>query len=128
PSPVRPRTPMSRRHPPPRLSRPRARPSDRRGSEDHRLSERSSGYVAPPVDSSVSGFAPPSGGPAMDCSPAASSGNLASKAGRSERIRGIRSKLRSGGGDEVAHSSELPWPHGSSTVTSWPTLYDFQQL
>ena len=70
----------------------------------------------------------PPAGPAIDWSPAASSGNFASKAGRSERIRGIRSKLRSGGGLEVAHSSELPWPHGSSTVTSWPTLYDFQQL
>jgi pimeloyl-ACP methyl ester carboxylesterase len=48
----------------------------------------------------------------MDCSPAASCGNFASNAGGSERIRGIRSKFRSGGGLEVAHSSELPCPHG----------------
>src|SRR2546429_3435563 len=45
---------------------------------------------------------------------------LASNAGRSERIGGIRSKLRSGGGHEVAHSRELPCPHGSSTSTSSP--------
>jgi hypothetical protein len=38
----------------------------------------------------------------------------ASNAGRSERMRGMRSKLRSGGGLLVAHSRELPWPHGSS--------------
>src|ERR1039458_5732200 len=42
------------------------------------------------------------------------------KAGRSDRIRGIRVKLCRGGGHEVAHSSELPQPHGSSTVTCSP--------
>ena len=46
---------------------------------------------------------------------------LASNAGRSERMRGMRWKLRSGGGQLVAHSSELPYPHGSSTVTLTPT-------
>jgi hypothetical protein len=51
---------------------------------------------------------------------------LASKAGRSERMRGIRSKLRSGGGQVVAHSSELPKPHGSSTFTIAPYRQDFQ--
>ena len=35
-------------------------------------------------------------------------GNLASNAGRSDRIRGMRSKLRSGGGQLVAHSSDWP--------------------
>ena len=49
-------------------------------------------------------------------------------AGRSERMLGIRSKLRRGGGQLVAHSSELPCPHGSSTVTIGPALYDFQTL
>ena len=53
---------------------------------------------------------------------------LASKAGRSERIRGIRSKLRSGGGQVVAHSRELPKPHGSSTVTMRPYRQDFHTL
>ena len=37
-------------------------------------------------------------------------------------------RVRSGGGLDVAHSSELPWPHGSSTVTTCPTLYDFHTL
>ena len=48
--------------------------------------------------------------------------------GRSERMRGMRSKLRSGGGQLVAHSSDLPWPHGSSTSTMRPVLYDFHTL
>ena len=34
--------------------------------------------------------------------------------------RGIDVKLCRGGGQEVAHSSELPWPHGSSAVTTSP--------
>ena len=36
----------------------------------------------------------------------------------------MRSKLRSGGGLDVAHSSDMPWPHGSSTSTTRPALYD----
>src|SRR5699024_9623589 len=44
-------------------------------------------------------------------------GWLRSKAGRSERIRGNAVKLCGGGGQEVAHSSEQPCPHGSSTPT-----------
>ena len=36
------------------------------------------------------------------------SGWCRSKAGRSERIRGMLSKLCRGGGQEVAHSSEAP--------------------
>src|SRR3954447_21764007 len=55
-------------------------------------------------------------------------GNFASNAGRSDRIRGILSKLRNGGGQLVAHSSEAPWPHGSSTSTMRPVLYDFHTL
>src|SRR5699024_4328849 len=34
-----------------------------------------------------------------------------------ERTRGRVTKLCRGGGQEVAHSRELPKPHGSSTVT-----------
>src|SRR5699024_1036302 len=45
------------------------------------------------------------------------SGWCRSKAGRSERTRGRVTKLCRGGGQEVAHSRELPKPHGSSTVT-----------
>ncbi len=37
-----------------------------------------------------------------------------------ERIRGSSVKLCRGGGHEAAHSSEFPWPHGSSTVTGSP--------
>src|SRR5690606_12057754 len=55
-------------------------------------------------------------------------GYLTSNAGRSERMRGRRSKLRSGGGQLVAHSSELPYPHGSSTSTTRPARYDFHTL
>src|SRR5699024_5669711 len=45
------------------------------------------------------------------------SGWCRSKAGRSERTRSRVTKLCRGGGQEVAHSRELPCPHGSSTVT-----------
>ncbi|TDO51181.1 hypothetical protein EV651_119108 [Kribbella sp. VKM Ac-2571] len=47
----------------------------------------------------------------------ARSGWWRSKAGDSERIRGSFSKLWRGGGQLVAHSSERPQPHGSSTST-----------
>ena len=40
----------------------------------------------------------------------------------------MRSKLRSGGGQLVAHSSDMPWPHGSSTSTIRPARYDFHTL
>ena len=33
-------------------------------------------------------------------------------------MRGIEVKLWRGGGHEVAHSSEEPYPHGSSTPTN----------
>src|SRR5690625_7231223 len=48
---------------------------------------------------------------------AATSGWWRSKAGRSERTRGRETKLCRGGGQLVAHSSELEKPHGSSTNT-----------
>ncbi len=48
---------------------------------------------------------------------AATSGWCRSKAGDSERIRGMRVKLWRGGGLLVAHSSERPQPHGSSSST-----------
>src|SRR5659263_649329 len=48
---------------------------------------------------------------------AATSGWCRSKAGRSERIRGIEVKLCRGTGHAVAHSSEPPKPQGSSTKT-----------
>lgn len=54
----------------------------------------------------------------------ASSAWCRSNAGDSERIRGSFSKLCRGGGELVAHSSERPQPHGSST----PTLGDFLDL
>src|SRR5215831_12798254 len=47
-------------------------------------------------------------------------GWCSSNAGRSERMRGIEVKLCRGGGQDVAHSSELPQPQGSSSVTFWP--------
>lgn len=47
-------------------------------------------------------------------------GWCSSKAGRSERMRGSSVKLCRGGGHEVAHSKELPYPHGSWTVTTSP--------
>ena len=37
-------------------------------------------------------------------------------------------KLCRGGGDEVAHSSELPWPHGSSRSASRPYFHDLVTL
>src|SRR5262249_175440 len=43
-------------------------------------------------------------------------------------MRGMRAKLRSGGGQLVAHSSDAPCPHGSSTSTMRPVLYDFHTL
>ena len=49
---------------------------------------------------------------------AATSGWCRSNAGDSERIRGMVTKLWRGGGQLVAHSSERPQPHGSSTSTS----------
>src|SRR5918995_3977916 len=45
------------------------------------------------------------------------SGWFISKAGDSERMRGIEVKLWRGGGQLVAHSSERPNPHGSLMVT-----------
>ena len=62
------------------------------------------------------------GGPMWDSARMRSAmwGWCSSKAGRSERIGGSSVKLCRGGGQLVAHSSELPWPHGSSTVTGSP--------
>lgn len=60
----------------------------------------------------------------------ASSGWCRSKAGRSERILGSEVKLCRGGGQEVAHSSEAPKPHGSSTSTRFlerQVIYTFQK-
>ena len=74
------------------------------------LTERA-GCVEPPVHSSRSGpprrasIVPAS---AAGVSRAAISGWCRSKAGRSERIRGMDSKLCRGGGQDVAHSSEAP--------------------
>jgi hypothetical protein len=39
-------------------------------------------------------------------------------------MRGIEVKLCRGGGLDVAHSSELPKPHGSSAVTISPNRYE----
>src|SRR2546430_12395978 len=49
--------------------------------------------------------------------------NFASNAGRSERMRGMRSKLRSGGGQLVGHSRGVPYPPRASTGTLTPTPY-----
>ena len=57
----------------------------------------------------VLGGSDPTGSPA--------SGWFRSKAGRSLRMRGIEVKLCRGGGHDVAHSSDAPYPHGSFTVT-----------
>ena len=57
-----------------------------------------------------------------------SSGWCRSNAGRSERIRGMRTKLCRGGGHDVAHSSDAPQPHGSSTPTSGACRHVFQTL
>src|SRR6478736_7086464 len=51
-------------------------------------------------------------------------GWCSSNAGRSDRIRGSEVKLCRGGGELVAHSSELPYPHGSSAVVTSPCRYD----
>ena len=51
-------------------------------------------------------------------SDSATSGWCRSNAGASDRIRGIEVKLCRGGGQDVAHSSDRPQPHGSSTPTS----------
>src|SRR5690625_2664654 len=48
---------------------------------------------------------------------AAACGWCRSNAGRSERMRGSEAKLWRGGGQEVTHSSEQPYSHGSSTST-----------
>jgi hypothetical protein len=64
------------------------------------------------------------------CDRMASSGWCRSRAGRSERIRGREVKLCRGGGQEVAHSSEAPKPHGSSTSTRRllrQVMYTFQK-
>src|SRR5690348_12104642 len=53
-----------------------------------------------------------------------------SNAGRSDLIRGIDVKLCRGGGQDVAHSRELAYPHGSSAVTGSPcrdVRYTFQR-
>ena len=60
----------------------------------------------------------------------AAAGDLHAAAGDSERIRGRRTKLCRGGGQDVAHSMERPHPHGSSTVTlgaCLAVLYTFQR-
>ena len=43
-------------------------------------------------------------------------GWCSSNAGRSDLTRGSEMKLCRGGGELVAHSRELPYPHGSSAV------------
>ena len=45
-----------------------------------------------------------------------------------DRIRGRVRKLCRGGGQEVAHSRDLPYPHGSSTSMRLPYLAVFQML
>src|SRR5262249_19594444 len=50
------------------------------------------------------------------------SGWCRSNAGLSERMRGIEWKLCRGVGQPVAHSSERPYPQGSSTVTMGAVL------
>ncbi len=58
------------------------------------------------------------------CAPgAAACGWWRSNAGRSDRIRGSDVKLCRGGGQEVAHSSEQPYSHGSSTSTVFGFLW-----
>src|SRR5664279_2413770 len=47
-------------------------------------------------------------------------GWCSSNAGRSERTRGSDRRLCRGGGELVAHSSELPYPHGSSALVRSP--------
>src|ERR1700712_2987217 len=51
-------------------------------------------------------------------------GWCSSKAGRSDRIRGSEVKLCRGGGELVAHSSEVPYPHGSSAGGTSPYFSD----
>src|SRR3954462_13175907 len=65
---------------------------------------------------------------ASRCSRSCMCGECSSNAGRSERIRGISRKLCRGGGEEVAHSSELPCPQGSSRSASRPYFQDFTTL
>src|SRR5258708_13055298 len=57
-------------------------------------------------------------------------GECRSNAGRSDRIRGIEVKLCRGGGQDVTHSSEFAYPHGSSAVSRCPcrdVMYTFQR-
>ena len=68
--------------------------------DPHRPSVRAGASLAGPT---------PTGRPA--------SGWLRSNAGRSLRMRGMLVKLCRGGGQEVAHSREAPYPQGSFTVT-----------
>src|SRR5215218_9301724 len=65
---------------------------------------------------------------AVGASWCATSGWCRSNAGRSERIRGRLTKLCRGGGQEVAHSSDAPYPQGSSTFTRAPVRQVFQTL
>src|SRR5436305_1201838 len=58
----------------------------------------------------------------------ATSGWCRSNAGRSERIRGRDTKLCRGGGQEVAHSRDAPYPQGSSTLTIAPVRQVFHTL
>src|SRR5215213_7578537 len=65
---------------------------------------------------------------AVGASCCATSGWCRSNAGRSERMRGSVTKLCRGGGQEVAHSSDAPYPQGSSTFTRAPVRQVFQTL
>src|SRR3954447_9140653 len=62
------------------------------------------------------------------CNRSAMPGQCNSKAGRGERIFGISRKLCRGGGDEVAHSRELPCPQGSSRSAGRPYFHDRNRL
>src|SRR4051794_20927038 len=118
---------------PRRRPRPEARPELARGEEDGVLSQVKSLSFGPWRGPSLSPTSLAYGScflPACAsiCSRSTISGWCSSNAGRSERIRGISRKLCRGGGDEVAHSSELPWPQGSSASASRPYRHDFTTL
>src|SRR3546814_16004103 len=72
-------------------------------------------YFTSPSAASTTGASGASlAGPTPTGTPA--SGWLRSNAGRSLRMRGIDVKLCRGGGDEVAHSSDTPYPQERKRV------------
>src|SRR5207247_4230248 len=82
------------------------------------------GLAPKPLDHSATSAAPAPGGPTSGSTPTAAGSiparaSRSSNTGRSERIGGRRRKLWCGGGEDVAHSSELP-PHGSSPAVAGP--------